>query len=351
MTLRPNYLSFLKSLLLLAGLLNCATVLANEAEPTQNQPDNIVQSDTSATDAVLNALDSEPKLKNLNTAPNRPVVPMASKFNRIDGSPSIYAQIVAKYCKAAKTGDVDAYYALAWMYENGKGVFADKSIAAQLYTKAAEQGHDSAQQSLTRFKDVASTSSLPTCLLTEPPVTKVIVPNAEVAAEAAADEHKAVSHKTAALFYSQRSIFKIVNKLAPKYKIDANLAMAFIAVESNFNAQATSPKNAQGLMQLIPETAERFGVKDAYKAEDNIKGGLSYLRWLLAYYKGDIELVAAAYNAGEGTVDKFKGVPPYPETRLYVKKIANLYNNLKHPYQDNFVKGSRVDSFTKKKIM
>jgi soluble lytic murein transglycosylase-like protein len=349
MTLRPNYLSFLKALLLLASLLNCATVLADKAEPTQNQPDNIVQSDTSATDEVLNAPDSEPALNTQNTAPNRPVVPMASKFKRIDGSPSIYAQIVAKYCKAAKTGDVDAYYALAWMYENGKGVFADKSIAAQLYTKAAEQSHASAQQSLTRFKDVALTSSLPTCLLTDPPVAKVIAPNVEVAA--AADEHKAVSDKTAALFYSQRSIFKIVNKLAPKYKIDANLAMAFIAVESNFNVQATSPKNAQGLMQLIPETAERFGVKDAYKAEENIKGGLAYLRWLLAYYKGDIELVAAAYNAGEGAVDKFKGVPPYPETRMYVKKIANLYNNLTHPYQDNFVKGSRVDSFPKKKVM
>lgn len=347
MTLQPHYLSFLKALPLLAGLFNCASVLANEAEPTQNQSENIVQSETTTTDEVLSKSDSEPTLKNPIMAPNRPVVPMASKFSRIDGSPSIYAEIVAKYCRAAKTGKVDAFYALAWMYENGKGVSADKSIAAQLYTKAAEQGHDSAQQSLTRFKDVATTSSLPTCLLPDPPVAKVVTPSAE----AAADEHKAVSNKAAALFYSQRSILKIVNKLAPKYKIDTNLAMAFIAVESNFNVQATSPKNAQGLMQLIPETAERFGVKDAYKVEDNIKGGLAYLRWLLAYYKGDIQLVAAAYNAGEGAVDKYKGVPPYPETRMYVKKIANLYNNLTHPYQDNFVKGSRVDSFPKKKIM
>lgn len=343
MTLQPKYLSFLKALLLLAGLLNCANLLANESEPTPNQSGNIAPSNTTAPNEVLNTLQGESVLK----SPNIPTKPIASKFNRIDGSPSIYAQIVEKYCKAAKTGDVDAYFALAWMYENGKGVFADKSIAAQLYSKAAEQGHDSAQQSLIRFKEVATTSSLPTCLLTDPPVAKAITPNIE----ASADEHKAVSDKTAALFYSQRSIYKIVNKLAPKYKIDANLVMAFIAVESNFNAQATSPKNAQGLMQLIPETAARFGVKDAYKAEENIKGGLAYLRWLLAYYKGDIELVAAAYNAGEGTVDKYKGVPPYPETRMYVKKIAHLYQKLTHPYQDNFVKGSRVDSFPKKKIM
>jgi soluble lytic murein transglycosylase-like protein len=348
MTLQANYLSFLKALPLLAGLLNCATVLANETESTQNSVDNVTQISTTGAATSLgevsnNKPDNKPSLKN----PNAALVAMAFKFNRIDGSPNNYTEVVAKYCKAAKAGDVDAFYALAWMYENGRGVSADKSIAAQLYTKAAEQGHDSAEQSLARFKDVASTSSLPTCLLPDPQVAKATMPNAE----SDTGEYKAISDKTAALFYSQRSILKIVNKLAPKYKIDANLAMAFIAVESNFNVQATSPKNAQGLMQLIPETAERFGVKDAYKAEDNIKGGLSYLRWLLAYYKGDIELVAAAYNAGEGAVDKYKGVPPFPETRMYVKKIANLYNNLTHPYQDNFVKGSRVDSFPKKKIM
>jgi soluble lytic murein transglycosylase-like protein len=129
------------------------------------------------------------------------------------------------------------------------------------------------------------------------------------------------------------------------------LVMAFIAVESGFNVQATSVKNAQGLMQLIPETAQRFGVKDAYKAEDNIKGGLAYLRWLLAYYEGNVELVAAAYNAGEGAVDKYKGVPPYAETRIYVKKIAKLYNNATHPYQDNLVKKSAVQNFPNKKTM
>jgi soluble lytic murein transglycosylase-like protein len=129
-----------------------------------------------------------------------------------------------------------------------------------------------------------------------------------------------------------------VNKLAPRYDIDANLAMTFIAVESGFNVHATSPKNAQGLMQLIPETAQRFGVKDPYKAEDNIKGGLAYLQWLLAYFKGDLKLVAAAYNAGEGAVEKYKGVPPYAETQMYVKKVAKLYNNTSHPYKDNLLK-------------
>jgi soluble lytic murein transglycosylase-like protein len=333
--------------LLVGNLFGGAVASANEVEASQTsqaaQSNDASSKDALSKDILLKSTESKPVLQN----PNAALVAMAFKFNRVDGSPNSYAEVVAGYCKKAKTGDADALFALAWMYENGRGVTANKNIAAQLYNKAAEQGHSSAQQSLARFTDVQPATNPLTCLLPDPPVVKASIEDANTNA----NEQKAISDKTAALFYSQRSVFKLVNKLAPKYKIDANLAMAFIAVESNFNALATSPKNAQGLMQLIPETAERFGVKDAYKAEDNIKGGLAYLRWLLAYYKGDVELVAAAYNAGEGTVDKYKGVPPYPETRLYVKKIASLYNNLTHPYQDDFVKGSRVDSFSKKKVM
>ena len=125
-------------------------------------------------------------------------------------------------------------------------------------------------------------------------------------------------------------------------EIGSKLAMAFIAVESGFDTQATSPKNAQGLMQLIPETAKRFRVKNAYNAEDNIKGGLAYLQWLLAFFKGNVQLVAAAYNAGERTVEKYKGVPPYPETRNYVQKIAMLYKKPSHPFRNDLVKASTI---------
>ena len=339
---KPLCLSFPKALLLVAGLLSCAVVFANETALLQNKQDNARNSETLSTE-VLNKQNTKSSLSN----PNAALVAMAFKFNRIEGSPNSYAEVVANYCKQAKTGDADALFALAWMYENGKGVSADKSIAAQLYAKAAAQGHSSAQQSVARISGVQSTSALPNCLLPDPPVAQA----STLDGASSAEERKAISEKTAALFYSQRHVLKLVNKLAPRYKIDTNLAMAFIAVESGFNVQATSVKNAQGLMQLIPETAQRFGVKDAYKAEDNIKGGLAYLRWLLAYYKGDVELVAAAYNAGEGAVDKYKGVPPYPETRMYVKKIASLYNNNTHPYQDNFVKASVIHDFPKKKTM
>jgi soluble lytic murein transglycosylase-like protein len=91
--------------------------------------------------------------------------------------------------------------------------------------------------------------------------------------------------------------------------------------ESNFDAAAVSPRNAQGLMQLIPDTAARFRVKNPFDAAQNIRGGLAYLRWLLAYFEGDVALVAAAYNAGEGTVERYRGVPPYDETRAYVRRI------------------------------
>ena len=93
-----------------------------------------------------------------------------------------------------------------------------------------------------------------------------------------------------------------------------------------------SPKNAQGLMQLIPETSARFNVKKPFDPVQNIRGGLAYLRWLLAYFRGDVTLVAAAYNAGEGTVERYRGVPPYAETRAYVQRIKRHFRKDEHPY-------------------
>lgn len=85
-------------------------------------------------------------------------------------------------------------------------------------------------------------------------------------------------------------------------------------------------------MQLIPETAVRFNVTKPFDPEQNIRGGLAYLRWLLAYFKGDVALVAAAYNAGEGTVNRFGGIPPYPETQGYVKRIKEIFKREEHPF-------------------
>ena len=85
-------------------------------------------------------------------------------------------------------------------------------------------------------------------------------------------------------------------------------------------------------MQLIPETSVRFNVTRPFDPEQNIRGGLSYLRWLLAYFKGQVPLVLAAYNAGEGAVNRFKGIPPYAETRGYVKRIMEAFKKEHHPF-------------------
>jgi TPR repeat protein len=333
----------IRSLLLVAGLTAVTSVMANDIETTVSTHQNIEPLTASSTRATINPQLSKGALKN----PNSLLVAMAFKFKSTEGSPQNYAEVAATYCSAAKSGDADAQYALGWMYANGRGVAIDESVATQLYSMAAEQGHLSAKATLDNISNTSPKSTLPACLLPDPPALLV----GGLSNELAQNERKAISDKTAALFYSQNRILKIVNKLAPRYEIDANLAMAFIAVESGFNVQATSPKNAQGLMQLIPETAKRFGVKDAYKAEDNIKGGLAYLQWLLAYFKGDVQLVAAAYNAGEAAVVKYKGVPPYTETQMYVRKIAGLYNNTTHPYKVNLVKTSPILNFPNKKTI
>jgi soluble lytic murein transglycosylase-like protein len=95
-------------------------------------------------------------------------------------------------------------------------------------------------------------------------------------------------------------------------------------------------------MQLIPQTATRFRVKNAFDARDNVRGGLSYLRWLLAYYRGEVALAAAAYNAGEGAVDRYKGVPPYDETQDYVKRVMGLFRSAHHPYDPSIADPSPV---------
>lgn len=123
---------------------------------------------------------------------------------------------------------------------------------------------------------------------------------------------------------AKRKISRLIRRLAEGYGIDVRIALAIGLAESNLNPKAVSPMNAQGVMQLIPATQERFGVKDPFDAEANIKGGLAYLKWLKARFGGDWELVAAAYNAGEGAVELHDGVPPYRETQQYVRRVLFL---------------------------
>ena len=110
---------------------------------------------------------------------------------------------------------------------------------------------------------------------------------------------------------------------ADRHGIDRSLLAAVAKVESNFDPFALSPKGACGMLQLIPATARRFGVRNVFDPSQNIEGGARYLRWLLDRFSGDVELALAGYNAGEGAVDRHGGVPPYRETQRYVVKVLD----------------------------
>lgn len=120
-----------------------------------------------------------------------------------------------------------------------------------------------------------------------------------------------------------------IDQASQHYGVDPKLIQAVIHVESNFDSQALSPKGAQGLMQLMPQTARDLQVSDAFSPKENIDGGTRYLRYLMDMYNQDMSLALAAYNAGPEKVNLHRGIPPYPETRTYVQKVTQIYNQLK----------------------
>ena len=228
------------------------------------------------------------------------------------------------YCKSARLGDAQAQYNLGWMIANGRGVARNDAEAAYFFHAAAEQGLEAAQRML---KVVGSPGAeVPECMRDPAPPP---LPPAE-------SFLPGIDYQGIA----PRKIFDLVMTLAPQFKVEPQLALAIISAESNFNSLALSPKNAQGLMQLIPETSERFKVKNAFDPAQNIRGGLTYLRWLLAYFEGDVALVAAAYNAGEGKVERYRGVPPYQETRAYVQRILKSVGTATHPFDATVTRAS-----------
>jgi hypothetical protein len=264
--------------------------------------------------AVHGQAATEPQAPSAWLSPTRVLVEQAIALEHGEGVARDQRRAGLLYCDAARAGDADAQFSLGWMYANGRGVPRDDEIAAGLFTLAAAQGHPHAAQML-RFVG-APGDRLPECM--KPPLPPAI----------AAIEEDALWN----LPPDKQRLAELVRDLAAKYDVDPRLALAVIAVESNFNPRAESPKNARGLMQLIPETAERFNVKNVFDPAENVRGGLAYLRWLLAYYRGRVTLAAAAYNAGERAVDYHRGVPPYPETQEYVRKIVRLFRADQHPY-------------------
>ena len=122
---------------------------------------------------------------------------------------------------------------------------------------------------------------------------------------------------------------RTIETAATLYKVNPAFIRAIIHAESHFNAKAVSKQGAQGLMQLMPTTAQALGVKNAFIAKQNIYGGVKHLAYLLNVYQGNNRLVAAAYNAGEGAVNKYSGIPPFAETKVYVERVDILYQRYK----------------------
>jgi len=120
-----------------------------------------------------------------------------------------------------------------------------------------------------------------------------------------------------------------IDKVAEEQRVDPGLVRAVIEVESAWNHRAVSVKGALGLMQLMPATAAKYGVGDAFDPKQNVSGGTRHLRFLLDQFNDDTRLALAAYNAGENAVSRYKGVPPYSETRAYIQRLETLYGAFK----------------------
>jgi len=249
-----------------------------------------------------------------------------------DGLPRDPVRAAELYCRAARYGDAEAQYSLAWMLTHARGIERDEAQAAHLFAAAAEQGYEQARNILARM----GTPRGATPARLRPPEDDRIA----AAPPAPPPAPPAPGRAAAAALLpppppppnAPEPIVRFVNLVAPEYQLQPHLVLAIMATESNFDASAVSPKNAYGLMQLIPGTAARFGVRNVKDPVQNIRGGMAYLRWLMAYFEGDVMLVAAAYNAGEGAVERYRGVPPYAETRDYVRRILAQVGQLSHPF-------------------
>jgi len=129
----------------------------------------------------------------------------------------------------------------------------------------------------------------------------------------------------------------MIRNIAQKYRVEHALIHSIIRAESNYDRFAVSPKGALGLMQLMPATAIQYGVKNVFNPKENIEGGVKYLKDLIKLYNGKTDLVLAAYNAGQEAVKKYKGIPPYKETRNYISKIMNRFG-----YDKDYIKGKTI---------
>lgn len=228
----------------------------------------------------------------------------AQQYEFGEGQNKNLNQAIIHYCHAARRGSERAAYQLGWIYFNGRGVRLDDQMAANWFAVAANMGDKLASKHLQRLPS-ADDAVEPDCILADG--STYLEP---IKSEPSPDPEK---------------ITYWVGRLARDYELHPALVLAVIEAESNFQVRAKSHKNAMGLMQLIPDTAKRFNVEDVWDPLQNIQGGMAYLQWLQQHFDRELDYVLAAYNAGENVVKRYNGIPPYKETRHYVKKVKRLY--------------------------
>ena len=218
-----------------------------------------------------------------------------------------YALAIQLYCDAATMGSSEGFFRIGRMLAQGSPRLRNPSLANAYLALAARLGHREA--SMLHDPSVANGRIDEICTNTDEQAGMLVFD---------------LDGYIAGLAAPKRKLAALIRKRAPHYGVDARMALGIALAESNLDANAVSPKNAQGVMQLIPETQERFGVQKPFDAEQNIKGGLAYLKWLQNRFGGDLMLVAAAYNSGEGTVERYGDVPPFPETQQYVRRVLEF---------------------------
>jgi len=256
---------------------------------------------------------------------------LASQYEHAIGYRRDYGRARQLYCAAARLGYLPAQTRLAWMYANGLGAPRDTDLAAAWMEVVAANGDLQARKFLAYVGEPGVTRK-PRCTY------KSRFDAYAVATIPGKDWDAGVNIASP----ERKQIAAWVRALAPDYGLDPNLILAIIQTESNFNPRARSPANAQGLMQLIPATAARFGVRDRTNPVQNLHGGMAYVRWLLSFFQGDLKLSLAGYNAGEHAVEKYLGIPPYRETQNYVRKVIRAYGRNSHPPIEPVVEPSRV---------
>lgn len=222
----------------------------------------------------------------------------ALRYLHAEGVERDLDRAVVYLCAAARKGHGPAAFELGWLYLQGRGMAGNEALAAAWLHEAQRLGEQPPQR-----------------LMASLPVAPEETPRCVSANGTDLQLHDA----------RRADLVLAIHELAPQFDLDPALVLEVVRAESNFDPRARSHKGALGLMQLIPATAKRFGVKDPFEPLQNLRGGMAYLRWLLQRFDGDLALTLAGYNAGEAAVERFGGVPPYAETQAYVGQIIRRY--------------------------